>query len=61
MCFEDSSPGKLGLLKPKIKYVHRYPNDRSIAYEFNRWVRANGRVLRGLQRRRKEESELYFS
>ncbi len=44
-----------------LKKVNRNPNDRSIVYEFNRWVRANNRVLRGLQKRRGEESELYFS
>lgn len=37
------------------------PLDASIAYEFSRWNKAGGRVLAGLTRRRKAESDLYFS
>ena len=28
--------------------------------EFNKWVYANGRVLKGLQKRRNDESKMYF-
>lgn len=36
------------------------PNDPSIASEFKRWNKAGGKVLTGLTKRRKKESELYF-
>jgi lysozyme len=36
-------------------------NDPTIRDEFMRWVKANGRTLKGLVRRRKEEADLYFS
>ena len=41
--------------------VRKNPADESIAAEFARWCRAGGRVLVGLQRRRKAEASLYFS
>lgn len=37
------------------------PDDNSIIDEFLRWVYANGKVMRGLQRRRLTEMKLYFS
>lgn len=37
------------------------PNDPTIRDEFMRWVRANGKKLKGLVTRRKEEADLYFS
>lgn len=37
------------------------PNDNSIIDEFLRWVYANGKVMRGLQKRRLTEMKLYFS
>lgn len=37
------------------------PDDNSIMDEFLRWVYANGKVLRGLQKRRLAEMKLYFS
>ena len=37
------------------------PDDNSIMDEFLRWVYANGKVMRGLQKRRLTEMELYFS
>lgn len=43
-----------------LKKVNANPKDKNIRYQFSRWVRANGRVLKGLQRRRKAESQLYF-
>ena len=36
-------------------------NDLSIRYEFNRWCIAGGKVSKGLERRRLEEANLYFS
>jgi lysozyme len=48
--------GKSTLLK-KVKSNH---NDPSIRNEFMKWVRARGRVLPGLVRRRKAEADLYF-
>ena len=37
------------------------PDDNSIIDEFLRWVYANGKVMRGLQKRRLAEMKLYFS
>lgn len=37
------------------------PDDNSIMDEFLRWVYANGKVIRGLQKRRLTEMKLYFS
>jgi lysozyme len=37
------------------------PNDKNIRAEFMRWVYADGEKLKGLERRREEEAELYFS
>lgn len=44
-----------------LKKVNANPCDLSIADEFMKWVNAGGKKLNGLVRRRKEESELYFS
>ena len=37
------------------------PDDNSIIDEFLRWVYANGKVMRGFQKRRLTEMKLYFS
>lgn len=37
------------------------PDDNSIMDEFLRWVYANGKVMRGLHKRRLAEMKLYFS
>lgn len=37
------------------------PDDNSIIDEFLRWVYANGKVMRGLQKRRLTEMKPYFS
>ena len=37
------------------------PDDNSIMDEFLRWVYANGKVMRGLQKRRLTEMKIYFS
>ena len=37
------------------------PDDNSTIDEFLRWVYANGKVMRGLQKRRLTEMKLYFS
>ncbi len=44
-----------------LKKVNANPNDPTIAAEFAKWCRANGKVMKGLQRRRAAESSLYFS
>lgn len=44
-----------------LKKINANPCDLSIADEFMKWVNAGGKKLNGLVRRRKEESELYFS
>lgn len=44
-----------------LKKVNKNPNDASIALEFAKWNKSNGKVLKGLTARRKEESQLYFS
>jgi len=44
-----------------LKKVNINPKDESIRAEFNKWVHANGKVLKGLINRRKAEADLYFS
>lgn len=44
-----------------LKRVNINPSDPDIAYQFSRWNKSKGRVLRGLTKRRKDEAELYFS
>ena len=43
-----------------LKRINADPNDKDIKRQFRKWVRAGGRVLKGLQRRREEELNLYF-
>lgn len=43
------------------KKILNNPADPTIKAEFGKWVYANGKVSPGLQRRRLEESKLYFS
>ena len=42
------------------KKIWANPNDKDIRNEFNKWVRAGGKVMKGLVRRRKAEGDLYF-
>jgi len=44
-----------------LKKVNANPLDASIRAEFEKWNKANGRVLKGLVTRRKEEADLYFT
>ena len=44
-----------------LKKVNVNPNDVSIGSEFLKWNKANGKVMRGLTRRRAAESKLYFT
>jgi len=44
-----------------LKKVNTNPNDPTIAQEFPRWNRADGKVVKGLTRRREAESALYFT
>ena len=44
-----------------LKKVNADPNDKTIRAEFEKWVRANGKVLNGLVKRRTAEANLYFS
>ena len=44
-----------------LKKVNANPNDPTIRSEFEKWNKANGRVLKGLVTRRKEEADLYFT
>ena len=52
----------LGALKSStlLKRVNANPNDENISYQFNRWNKAGGRVLKGLTKRRIDEDKLYF-
>jgi lysozyme len=43
-----------------LKKVNANPNDETIALEFMKWVKAGGKTLKGLVRRREAESQLYF-
>ena len=44
-----------------LKKVNKNPADSTIRDEFMKWVHAGGKVLRGLQTRRKAEADLYFT
>jgi len=44
-----------------LKKVNANPKDPAIREEFVKWTRANGKVVKGLERRRIAESSLYFS
>ena len=44
-----------------LKKVNANPNDPEIKFEFLKWNRGGGRVLKGLTRRREAEVQLYFS
>lgn len=44
-----------------IKKVNGDKNDKTIRDEFMKWVRAGGKVIKGLTIRRKAEADLYFS
>lgn len=43
------------------KKIMMNPNDPTIRDEFMKWIRAAGKVMNGLKRRRKAEADLYFS
>jgi len=43
-----------------LKLVNANPNNKNIRKEFLKWVHANGKKLKGLERRRQAEAELYF-
>lgn len=43
-----------------LRKIKANPCDPTIKEEFDRWVYAGGKVMNGLIKRRKEESELYF-
>lgn len=43
-----------------LRKVNANPNDITIRAEFEKWNKAGGKVLAGLTRRRKAESDLYF-
>lgn len=44
-----------------LQLIKLDPNDFLIAFEFPKWRKANGVVLKGLERRRKIEAQLYFT
>ena len=43
-----------------LKKVNINPNDESIRLEFLKWVKAGGKTLKGLVRRREAEADSYF-
>lgn len=43
-----------------LKKIKINPNDPLITAEFMKWINNNGKVMKGLIRRRKAESSLYF-
>jgi lysozyme len=43
-----------------LKKVNANPEDESIRLEFMKWVKAGGKTLKGLVRRREAEADLYF-
>jgi len=44
-----------------LKLVNTNPDNPNIAFQFSRWNKGGGKILPGLTRRRKAESDLYFS
>ena len=44
-----------------LKYARANVDDPRIRLEFSKWIYADGKVLPGLVKRRKAESDLYFS
>jgi lysozyme len=56
---QDNIPEGLGD-STLLKKVNANPNDPSIAREFAKWNKSKGRVINGLTKRRKRESDLYF-
>jgi lysozyme len=44
-----------------LKKVNANPNDETIDAEFKKWIRAGGKIVKGLVTRREKESNLYFS
>lgn len=44
-----------------LKKIKINPNDQAIRAEFMRWVKNDGKILKGLQRRRAAEADLYFT
>ena len=44
-----------------LKKVNANPNDETITTEFKKWIRAGGKIVKGLVIRREKESNLYFS
>jgi lysozyme len=44
-----------------LKKVNANPGDESIRLEFLKWVKAGGKTLKGLVRRREAEANLYFT
>jgi lysozyme len=44
-----------------LKRINANPNDPDIEKQFMRWVRAGGKVIKGLITRRQAEATLYFS
>lgn len=43
-----------------LKRVNANPIDKDIKYQFSRWNKAGGKVMRGLTNRRNAETKLYF-
>ena len=43
-----------------LKKVNANPNDETIAAEFKKWIRAGGKIVKGLVLRREKESQIYF-
>lgn len=44
-----------------LKKVKANPNDIEIGHQFMRWNKNDGKVMKGLSRRREAETKLYFS
>ena len=44
-----------------LKLVKQGADEATIRAEFSKWCHSGGRVLKGLQRRRQAEADLYFS
>ena len=54
-------PCSSSLLSASLNIVNKDPNDPTIRAEFMKWVKAGGKTLQGLIRRREAEANLYFT
>jgi lysozyme len=53
--------GAAALQRSQLRRVVEFGDVQAVCYQWMRWVRGGGRVLKGLVRRREAEIDMYFS